>query len=96
MSRDAGCGPGAHARAGAVGRGNRARPDGVEGARAQGRDRRHQHGAALTAIKALGTANGFTRRRGRRRRRTSTRPSSSGYQALVFLNVAGDVLDSER
>ena len=52
--------------------------------------------AGYNAIKALGDANDFTRRGGRRRHRHQPRPSSSGYQALVFLNVGGDLLDSAR
>ena len=81
-------GTGAHARAGTVRRGHGARADGREGARAQGRRRRHRHRGRTTPSRRSATANDFTRRRGRRRRPTSTPAKLEGYQALVFLNVA--------
>ena len=51
--------------------------------------------AGVTAIKALGAANDFTVDEAAGVADINT-AKLEGYQALVFLNVAGDVLDSAR
>ncbi|RKQ87552.1 glucose/sorbosone dehydrogenase [Solirubrobacter pauli] len=48
--------------------------------------------AAVAAIKSLGTANGFTAEDAVVADINSTK--LAGYQSLIFVNVAGDVLDS--